>query len=215
DLNIPFWSDGAQKRRWIAIPANATITFSPTGEWTIPNGTVIVKHFEMELTEGDPNSARRLETRLLISDSSGNWMGFTYKWNDAQTDGDLLGNGASERLTVQTANGPVTWSYSYPSRTDCLQCHTVAAKRALGLNTRNMNRDFDYGAVIDNQLRTLNHIGYFSTNIGAAAQYGVYPSLTDTNAAVATRARAYLAVNCAQCHRPGGPTPVNLDFRFD
>ncbi len=54
DLNIPFWSDGALKRRWIAIPGNAYIVFSPTGNWTFPIGTVIVKHFEMELTEGDP-----------------------------------------------------------------------------------------------------------------------------------------------------------------
>ena len=216
DLNIPFWSDGALKRRWIAIPGNANIVFSPTGNWTFPNGTVIVKHFEMELTEGDPNTRRRLETRLLISDSSGTWMGFTYKWNDAQTDANLLASGQSESLTVQPLSGPsVTWSYSYPSRTDCLLCHTAAANRGLGLTTRNMNRDFDYTAATDNQLRTLNHISYFSTDIGAATQYQAYPALTDTNASTAARARAYLAVNCAQCHRPGGPTPVNLDFRFD
>ena len=214
DLNIPFWSDGATKRRWIAIPAGTSITFSPTGSWTFPNGTVIVKHFEMELTEGDPNTSRRLETRLLISDSTGTWMGFTYKWNAQETDADLLTSGQSENLTVQTTSGPVTWPYSYPSRTDCLQCHTAAANRALGLITRNMNRDFDYGAVTDNQLRTLNHISYFSTNIGAATQYQAYPAIDDTNATVATRARAYLAVNCSQCHRLGGTMP-SLDFRFD
>jgi uncharacterized repeat protein (TIGR03806 family) len=214
DLNIPFWSDGATKRRWIAIPAGTSITFSPTGSWTFPNGTVIVKHFEMELTEGDPNTSRRLETRLLISDSTGTWMGFTYKWNAQETDADLLTSGQSENLTVQTTSGPVTWPYSYPSRTDCLQCHTAAANRALGLITRNVNRDFDYGAVTDNQLRTLNHINYFATNIGAATQYQAYPAIDDTNATVATRARAYLAVNCSQCHRLGGTMP-SLDFRFD
>ena len=215
DLNVPFWSDGASKRRWVAIPAASNVVFNATGNWTFPPNTVIVKHFEMELTEGDPSSTRRLETRLLISDASGNWSGFTYKWNDAQTDADLLVAGQSETLTVHTATGDVTWPYSYPSRTDCLQCHTAVANRALGLTTRNMNRDFDYGAVTDNQLRTLNHINYFSTNIGAATQYDAYPALTDTNAPIATRARAYLAVNCAQCHRPSGPTPVNLDFRYD
>jgi uncharacterized repeat protein (TIGR03806 family) len=215
DLNIPFWSDGALKRRWVAIPANATVTFSATGNWTFPIGTVIVKHFEMEMTEGDPNSRRRLETRLLLRDANGDWLGFTYKWNAGQTDADLLVSGQSENLTVTTTTGPVTWPYSYPSRTDCLECHTIAANRALGLVTRGLNRDFDYGAVTDNQLRTLNHINYFSTNIGAATQYDAYPALTDTNATVASRARAYLAVNCAQCHRPGGPTPVNLNFLFD
>ena len=85
----------------------------------------------------------------------------------------------------------------------------------LGLSTRQLNRDFDYGAVTDNQLRTLSHIGYFGTDITPTSQYGAYPALDNANFSTAVRARAYLAVNCAQCHRPGGPTPVNLDFRFD
>ena len=216
DLNQPFWSDGALKRRWVAIPANASVVFSATGNWSFPIGTVIVKHFEMELTEGDSNSRRRLETRLLLRDTNGDWLGFTYKWNAGETDADLLVSGQSENLTVTPLTGPaITWPYSYPSRTDCLQCHTAVANRSLGLVTRQLNRDFDYGAVTDNQLRTLNHINYFSTNIGAATQYGVYPALNDTNASIASRARTYLAVNCSQCHQPGGPTPVNLDFRFD
>ncbi len=68
--------------------------------------------------------------------------------------------------------------------------------------------------VTDNQLRTLNHINYFSTNIGTATQYDAYPALTDTNATIATRARAYLAVNCAQCHRPGRPYAGQHGFPF-
>ncbi len=215
DLNVPFWSDGALKRRWVGIPASARVTFDPTNPWTFPVGTVIVKHFEMELTEGDPNTRRRLETRLLVRDASG-WQGFTFKWNSAETDADLLASADSETLTVNlAAGGSVTWQYSYPSRTDCLLCHTSAANFALGLATRQLNRDFDYGAVTDNQLRTLNHISYFSTDIGTATQYSAYPALDDTNATIETRARTYLAVNCAQCHRPSGGTPVNLDLRFD
>ncbi|HTK98213.1 MAG TPA: PQQ-dependent sugar dehydrogenase [Pseudomonadales bacterium] len=215
DLNIPFWSDGALKRRWVGIPSGANVTFAATAPWTFPVGTVIVKHFDIELTEGDPNTRRRLETRLLVRDASG-WQGFTFRWNDAQTDAQLLAGADSESLTVNlAAGGSITWNYSYPSRTDCLLCHTSAANFALGLGTREMNRDFDYGAVTDNQLRTLNHIDYFSTDIGAATQYAAYPALDDTNASIATRARAYLAVNCSQCHRPGGGTPVDLDFRFD
>ena len=214
-LNLPFWSDGALKRRWVAVPANATVTFSATGPWTFPVGTVIVKHFEMQMADGDPNSVRRLETRVLTRTASG-WQGFTYRWNTDETDADLLASGETELLTINTVGGGTrTQLYEYPSRTGCLQCHNEAAGSVLGLSTRQLNRMFDYGAVTDNQLRALSHIGYFGADITPTSQYGAYPHLDNVNVSTAQRARAYLAVNCAQCHRPGGPTPVNMDFRFD
>ena len=215
DINLPFWSDGASKRRWVAVPGNAAVTFNATAAWTFPVATVIVKHFEMQMTDGDPNSARRLETRVLTRAASG-WLGFTYRWNAAGTDADLLASRDTELLTINTAGGGTrTQTYEYPSRTDCLQCHTTAAGSTLGLVTRQLNRNFDYGAATDNQLRTLSHIGYFGSDITPASQYGAYPAIDASGVSAAVRARAYLAVNCAQCHRPGGPTPVNLDFRFD
>ena len=52
DLVAPFWSDGASKSRWIAVPNDGAdrvrkIKFAPTGEWTFPNGTVFVQHFDL------------------------------------------------------------------------------------------------------------------------------------------------------------------------
>ena len=215
DLNMPFWSDGASKRRWVGIPANAAVGFSATESWGFPVGTVLVKHFEMEMIEGDPASARRLETRILTRGSEG-WLGFTYRWNPGETDADLLASRESETLVIDLGGGSTRMQqYDYPSRTDCLRCHTDAAGGALGLGTRQLNRSFDYGAVTDNQLHTLNHIDYFTSDIGAASQYGAYPALGDAGAPLATRARAYLATNCAGCHRPNGGTPVTLDLRFD
>ena len=214
-VNLPFWSDGASKRRWVAVPGNATVTFSATGPWTFPVGTVIVKHFEIQMADGDANSVRRLETRVLTRAASG-WLGFTYRWNADESDADLLASRETELLTINTVGGRTrTQLYEYPSRTDCLQCHTEAAGFVLGVSTRQLNRLFDYGAVTDNQLRALSHIGYFGAEITPTSQYGTYPQLNNTNIPTAQRARAYLAVNCAQCHRPGGPTPVNLDFRFE
>jgi len=213
-LEVPFWSDGAGKRRWLAIPNGQRIGFSPTGPWSFPVGTIAVKHFEIELVEGDSTSARRLETRVLVRRASG-WEGFTYRWNAAGTEADLLVGGASEVLTIETSTGPRQQLYEYPSRTDCLRCHTSAAGFLLGVRTRQLNRNFDFVEVTDNQLRSYDHIGLFSTSIGAPSQYGAYPGLDDASASLAVRARAYLEVNCAQCHRPNGPTPVSLDLRFD
>src|SRR4051794_7719230 len=63
ELNVPFWADGAEKRRWIAVPTGERIHFAPTGEWDFPAGTVFVKHFERD--------GRRLETRLLVRTAAG------------------------------------------------------------------------------------------------------------------------------------------------
>ena len=69
DLIVPFWSDGAEKSRWISV-AGQTIKFAPTGEWVFPQGTVFVKTFGLATNELNPGSLRRLETRLLVSDGS-------------------------------------------------------------------------------------------------------------------------------------------------
>src|SRR5579863_6301612 len=46
DLVVAFWSDGASKSRWIAVP-DQKIKFSATGVWVFPAGTVFVKNFEL------------------------------------------------------------------------------------------------------------------------------------------------------------------------
>jgi hypothetical protein len=49
---------------------------------------------------------------------------------------------------------------------------------------------------------------------GTPATLPAMPDPADTSADLGSRARAYLHTNCAQCHQPGGPTPVNLDLRY-
>ena len=215
DINIPFWSDTTIKRRWVAIPDGQKIGFSAAGNWTFPEGSLVVKHFEIDTIEGDPASRRRLETRVLVNRSSG-WEGYTWRWNTAGTDAVLLAGRESESITITTAaGGSRTQQYDYPSRTDCLQCHAATEGFVLGLHTRQMNRDFDYAPRVDNQLRSLNHIGYFDSDIGVASQYEAYPDIEDAAIDLTQRAKAYLAVNCAQCHQPGGSAPVDMDLRFD
>jgi uncharacterized repeat protein (TIGR03806 family) len=213
-VNVPFWSDGALKRRWIGVPEPSQIDFAATDAWTFPLGAILVKHFDMELVEGDPSSRRRLETRLLVHETD-RWTGYVYKCNDAGTDADLLHAAVLENLTLTDTQGTRTFSYEYPGQTDCLRCNNAAAGSVLGVDTRQMNRDFNYPAQPDNQLRSLNHIALFSTDIGDNARYDAYPAAFDALQDIDRRARGYLAVNCSHCHRPGGTTPVALDLRFD
>ena len=233
DLIVPFWSDGASKARWMTLPSGGKIHFSATGEWTFPRGTVFVKTFFLATNELSPQSPRRLETRLLVCDADGGVYGATYKWRADQRDADLLVTNLTEHIAIQTATGTRTQAWYYPSRADCLTCHTANAGFVLGVKTRQLNRDFTYPStgsagilpasftsprrqdasapssapsVTDNELRAWNHLGLFDTNLDEAAIKNL-PKLAradDFTRSLEDRARSYLDVNCANCHRPRG-----------
>ena len=78
DVIVPFWSDGASKSRWMALP-NERIQFAASGEWKFPDGTVFVKEFDLSIDDTSLTVKRRLETRLLVRDHNGGVYGVTYK----------------------------------------------------------------------------------------------------------------------------------------
>jgi len=221
DLNVPFWSDAATKSRWIAVPnqngLSQKINFSATGEWQFPPGTVFVKHFELPIDDTRADVHRRLETRLLVLDSTGGVYGVTYKWRPDNSDAELLTTNLLETTPIHTASGNRTQSWYFPSREDCRTCHTRLAGAVLGAKTRQMNRDFAYpSGVIDNQLRAWNHIGLFDPPLDESAPPN-FPKLAksdDTSRSLEGRARSYLDANCSHCHRPNG-TVASFDARYD
>jgi len=216
DLVVAFWSDGAAKSRWVAIP-DQKIKFSASGEWIFPAGTVFVKNFELPTDATDPTAKRRLETRLLVRDSAGGVYGVVYKWRADESDADLLSGSVTEEIPVKTASGqihPQTWYY--PSRKDCLNCHNAGAGGVLGVKTRQMNHDFAYpSGVTDNELRTWNHIGLFERAISPPelSSFVTLAASEDATRSLEDRARSYLDANCSQCHRPGG-TVAYFDARY-
>jgi len=217
DLIVPFWSDGAEKTRWVSVPAGQKIKFAATGEWVFPQGTVFVKTFELATNELDSHSLRRLETRLLIRDDRGGVYGAVYKWRQDNRDADLLVTNLSEDIQVRTATGMRTQTWYYPSRADCLTCHTANAGLVLGVKTRQLNRDFTYpSGTTENELAHWNRLGWFDTNYSAAdlKNYSKLARLDDSTRSLADRARSYLDANCAQCHRPKG-TVAYFDARYD
>jgi uncharacterized repeat protein (TIGR03806 family) len=223
DLNAPFWSDGASKQRWISVPREPgapgeKIAFAPTGEWKFPNGTVFVKHFDLGIDDTKATLKRRLETRLLVRDSTGGVYGVTYKWRKDNSDAELLKTNLSESISIKTVSGWRTQTWYYPSPADCRTCHTTNAGGVLGVKTRQMNRDFTYPktGVTENQLRAWNHIGLFEPKIEqeAIAGYARLVRTEDKTASLERRARSYLDANCSQCHRPNGVVSY-LDARYD
>jgi uncharacterized repeat protein (TIGR03806 family) len=217
ELVVPFWSDGADKSRLLAVP-KGRIRFTPTGEWRFPRGTVFVKTFELSTDQLHPDVKRRLETRLLICDAFGGVYGAVYKWRSDNSDADLLSGSLTEEIPIRTASGEgsqQTWYY--PSRHDCLSCHTGLAGGVLGVKARQMNRIFTYpSGVTDNELRAWNHIRLFSPAFKDedVASFPKLAAANDLTRSLQDRARSYLDANCAQCHRPGG-TVGYFDARFD
>jgi uncharacterized repeat protein (TIGR03806 family) len=217
DLIVPFWSDGAEKSRWISLPPGQKIKFTPTGEWTFPSGTVFVKTFELPVDETNPARTRRLETRLIVRDANGGVYGVSYKWRADNSDADLLPTNLTETIAIKTATGGRTQDWYYPSRQDCLTCHTANAGLVLGVKTRQLNRRMTYpSGVTDNELRAWSHADLFDTNL-TDADVESLPALAranDLTRSLTDRARSYLDANCAQCHRPKG-TVAYFDARYD
>lgn len=219
DVNAALWTDGALKSRWIALPTNTQIVFAPTSSWVFPPGTVLVKHFELGVDETDPSIRKRVETRLLIVSANGSVFGATYRWGTNTQDATLLAGSLSENIVIQTATGvPRKQKWTYPSRDNCLSCHTARSGYVLSPRTAQLNGDLAYpqtGAT-DNQLRAWNHIGLFANPLdeNSLASLPRMFGLADASASLEARARSYLDVNCAHCHQPGGPSHALFDVRY-
>lgn len=200
-LNAPFWSDGADKDRWLGLPDGTTITRAGDDDWEFPTGTVIVKNFRLD--------DALVETRHLMRHPDGSWAGYTYEWNDQQTAATRVRGGKTVSIAGQ--------DYIFPSEGQCMECHTSAAGFSLGLETAQLNRDFTYPSTqrTANQLETLDHIIMFASPLpGPASGLPVMARPDDSSASLEARARAYLHTNCSQCHRPGGPAPSTMDLRY-
>lgn len=228
DLNQPFWSDGAEKYRWMAVPNNGThntgdeqIVYSETGEWTFPVGTVFIKHFELPIDESNPSITRRLETRFLVHGTNGLYYGITYRWRPDGLEADLLTTSQVETISITTGTNStrdVIWEY--PGRSDCQVCHNTVAGKVLGPKSRQLNRDILYPKTgrTANQLKTMAHLGMFDTSIDTTVA-GLSAILTtspadDVTLPVEDRARSYIDANCSYCHRPGHQSRADFDARL-
>ena len=164
DVNSPLWSDGAFKARYIALPPAAesagTMQYRETGPWGLPEGTVLIKSFGLEQVNGDRSTRRWIETRLMLL-QQGEWTGFSYRWNEEQTDGVLVSKAGEDHIFELEKDGERrSLKWHYPSRTECMVCHSRAAGFVLGITTPQLNRDYTYGSVMaHNQLEFFEHLG--------------------------------------------------------
>lgn len=201
DVNVELWSDGLEKRRWMAIPDGSTITIEASGDWTFPEGSVLIKEFKHE--------GKLVETRLMMHHDDGDWGGYAYRWNDDETDAVLVPTGQQVDL------GEFLWQV--PDGATCFSCHVTASGRSLGLHTEQINGDavYTHTGRLAPQLATLDHIGLFDASIGDPETLPAFPMLDDDTQSVEDRARAYLHANCHHCHQPDSTVQASFDLRFD
>ena len=223
-VNSPLWSDGASKKRWIALPNDGThntaeeqINFSQNAEWQFPNGTVFIKHFELPTDLNNPTQTQKVETRFFVLDENGRGYGLSYKWNEAGTDAVLLETSDLQSFEIMDEMGqPQEQIWEYPSRTQCLNCHTGNSGFVLGVNTWQLNGDLTYpSGIVSNQLATWNHLGMFADTLQEEAIVDFPKGVPLFHQfSLQDQVSSYLASNCGHCHQPNGVEGA-FDARFN
>ena len=193
ELNVPLWSDGADKLRYIYLPEGTRLEADGEGLLKFPIGAAIIKSFAF----GDGADQRLIETRVLLHRADG-WAALPYRWNAAQTEATLALAGA--RLDVTTPAGE-TISYRIPNKNQCKECHSLnGAVIPIGPKARNMAQSW-LAAMLEAVPVWAGSLPHWDTRASGPAE---------------PLARAYLDVNCAHCHQPGGmASNSGLDLRWE
>ncbi len=221
ELNTILYSDGASKKRWIAVPNDGTrdtsdeqIIFNSDTDFEYPDGTVLIKHFEINTDKQNPNEIKKLETRFLIINGDDTY-GVTYVWNDEQTDAELITNAVVEDIPIKNESGITeNLSWTYPGRSQCLSCHSSATNWAIGPKSHTLNREvqYDNSGITHNQISVWNDLNLFTETLSENEIQSLHRSvsITDENASNEEKVRSYIDMNCSHCHRGD-----NLETKFD
>ena len=200
-LNTPLYSDGADKLRFLYVPDGKEIGTDGDGLLEFPVGTAIVKTFAF----GEGGDRRLIETRVLLHRADG-WLALPYRWNEGQTDATLSLAGA--RIPVTRTDGSEI-SYRIPNKNQCKTCHSKDGEVIpIGPKVRNLSPQL---------LELLASSGHFDAAPTAASPLPSWTGKSGASPADTQQlARAYLDVNCAHCHQPGGgASNSGLDLRWE
>lgn len=188
----PLWTDGATKRRWLWLPAAATIDASDPDHWSFPVGTKLWKEFAFE---------RPVETRFMEKQADGTWSFATYIWD---------GEGREARLApehgvaaVDVGSGQL---HDIPGRWDCRSCHGNRPEGVLGFGALQLSGDRDPLAPHTEPLRPGD------VDLETLVERGAIVGLPEAAkrpriGAGFARERAvlgYLHGNCGGCHQGSG-----------
>lgn len=213
DLNSSLFTDYALKKRFVWMPEGVQATYSADGEvLNFPIGAALIKNFYYENVLPD-NVTKIIETRIMIKKAEG-WIFANYKWNDEQTEAFLDMNASTVNINWMQDGEEMAITYKIPANLDCISCHSShGIHTPIGPKPQNLFKNFTYTTTgAQNQLEKWKQEGYldtYSQNILATVDW------RDTSKSLDLRARSYLDINCAHCHKPGGACdimPENFSF---
>ncbi|HUR44763.1 MAG TPA: PQQ-dependent sugar dehydrogenase, partial [Candidatus Saccharimonadales bacterium] len=218
-INVSRWADHATAERWGAFPGTDSVKVAskelgviPAGRWTFPADTVMAKTYSLELVRGKPTTRKRIETQILHYDGL-EWAAYSYRWNEAQTDAELVPARGDEAIfevkDPGAAGGLVHQKWRFFSRSECLRCHSFRNNYAPGFSALQLDCENPEGG---SQIDALQAMGLAPQKPKRKEARLVNPLGTEGTAE--SRARSYLHANCGVCHRPhgGGAVRAHMDF---
>lgn len=219
-VKVARWADHATAERWAAVPGTNSVRVAarelgviPAGRWVFPGETVLTKTYSLEMVRGQPATRRRIETQLLHYDGL-QWAAYSYRWNAAQTDAELVpARGEEAVFDVKDADAPDgvrRQKWRFFSRAECLRCHSFRNNYAPGYAALQLDCAAPDGR---RQIDGLQALG-----LAPEAPRPDVPRLADpfgTEGALETRARSYLHANCGVCHRLHGGGSVRAHMNFE
>lgn len=218
ELATALFSDYALKTRAIRFPKGKAAKYDAREVMDFPVGTVITKTFSMEKDRRDPKvGIKVVETRVLVREDAG-WVAYPYLWNDEQTEATYAPGGRVVPIdTIDASGQAVKFSYLVPSKNQCQECHHVreaegpATLTLIGPKARNIN-------IVVNGKNQLDHwaeIGKLEGLPPAAERPTPIDAFDTTKNTAEQRARTYVDVNCAHCHRPESTVGIASQLFLD
>lgn len=217
DLTSELFTDYAEKYRFIYLPDGLQAAYSTRDVFDFPVGTIIAKTFTMPNDFLNPGAGEVIiETRLLLHRRQG-WATLPYIWREDGSGADLTVAGGRRTLEWIHSDGMArSTEYVIPDANSCKTCHGVTrAETGSGVNretvnlpigpkARFLNRDNSYSGERKNQLTHMADLGALAGLPSDLAAIDTAPDWEDLVQPLQERAKAYLDINCAHCHSPGG-----------
>lgn len=215
-LNTPLFSDHAHKMRYIKLPKGKQVALRGNQMPEFPEGTMLIKHFYYPKDFSKPlENLHFVETRILIKEEDDFWVPLCYVWDADQKDAQLNLTGVAS---------PVSWideqgkshklDYQIPSLLQCRYCHTIDNElRPLGPEAQQLHGEYREPTMLADmqgkqQLEYWKEKGLLASS-ASLSSIEAMPVWNDANTgSLDKRARAWLHVNCAHCHRPNGSAEI-------